>query len=181
LNNNISPSATHVISSFEEIVREHFPEINILPAIGDRTCFNCKSQDSCDNSQLSAIEKSIREMLQWREYDEVIQMKNIFNKLEKKSKTISDDQDARQLYNEFKDEEKKLQKRIHKLFPKINRWSSLITMVSIPVVVAGVATKSTIVSGIGAGIAGTSQILKSYTDYLTNKTRWICYKQEQSL
>ena len=78
-------SSKYPILNFEEVLREHFPEIDIRPAIGNKSCWNCASLVECDVSQLRDIENSIREMLRWRNYDELIQMKKVFNEVSKKS------------------------------------------------------------------------------------------------
>lgn len=65
------------------------------------------------------------------------------------------------------------QKMIRHPFPRINRWSSIALIASVPTTIIGLLTGLPIVSVIGASIAGLSKATSEYVKYLELKYKWI--------
>lgn len=120
---------------------------------------------------LYKIEENINKALKWRTYDELNQLKEVLQKISNDSKNV--DIKANDLINTYKDEELKIKKNIKSVFPKVERWSSMATILSIPLVVAGVSTGSPLITSIGAGTAGAATIVKKYLDVYKSKYRWV--------
>ena len=173
----VSTTGNQTIQAFQDVFREQLPEIDIRPSMGERSCWNCKHSNACDKADLRQISKRLDEYLKLRDYDEVAQMKEMFAHLAGKSRRPSGVDFAAQLSKQFRQTQRKLNRRLHKTFPVATRWTSLVTMLSIPVAVAGLAADSALVTGIGAGIAGLSETAKLYMSILTNKNRWMCFRQ----
>ncbi len=170
-------SADQSVQTFQEVFHEQLPEIDIHPHLAKRNCWNCGKASGCERADLPQIEKRLAEYLKLRDYDEVDQMRELFAKLSAKARLQSDVDFAEYVRREFQETERKLRRRLHKTFPIATRWTSLVTILSIPVAVAGVTTGSSLVAGIGAGIAGLSEIAKQYMETLVNKHRWLCFRQ----
>jgi len=166
------------LESFSEVFRGQLPEIDIRPHTGDRSCWSCAQADSCDKVEYKQIEKRLTEYLCLRDYDEVCQMKELHANLAATAKQDHARDIAAEIMHKFEDTRKVLHRRLHKIFPVAMRWSNLTTILSIPVVVAGVSTGAPIFAGVGAGIAGLSQIAKHYMDILASRNRWLCFRQD---
>lgn len=173
----VATTGNRTVQAFQDVFREQLPEIDIRPRLGERNCWNCKSSNTCDRADLRQIAKRLGEYLKLRDYDEVSQMKELFARLARKSRSQSTSDFAEQLSREFRQTQRKLHRRLHKTFPVATRWTNLVTMLSIPVVVAGVAADSAVIAGIGAGIAGLSETAKHYMSILANRNRWMCFRQ----
>jgi len=74
--------------------------------------------------------------------------------------------------------ESHLQKLIHSVFPKVRRWSSVTTLVSIPVALAGVAIGSPLFIISGSSLAGISHLSKEATKLLSNKYSWVSFRNK---
>ncbi|HZV47890.1 MAG TPA: hypothetical protein VFG06_11180 [Thermodesulfovibrionales bacterium] len=168
-------TASQEIEAFQQIFGQRLPEIAIAPFIGKRTCWNCKRAYNCDSHQLIQIENAIRKFIKWRDYDEIYQMKIVFDAIAKSS--ADKDYTAKDIQREFKEKEVATQKKLYSVFPKVQRWSNLTTILSIPVIVAGSATASPLLAGLGAGIAGISKTIEKYITILESKSRWVCFNQ----
>ena len=165
------------LNAFTEILKGHLPEIDIRP---HSICWNCKHGETCDKHDRRTIELRLREYLRWREYDEVIQMKALFSQLSEEVQSTTLLELTDDLVRAFREEERKISKKLTKVFPQIERWSSVITIASIPIVVAGVTGSAPLIAGLGAAVAGVGQIAKHYVDYLTSKHRWVFFRQAES-
>jgi hypothetical protein len=102
-------------------------------------------------------------------------MKIVFDAIAKSS--ADKDYTAKDIQREFKEKEVATQKKLYSVFPKVQRWSNLTTILSIPVIVAGSATASPLLAGLGAGIAGISKTIEKYITILESKSRWVCFNQ----
>ena len=166
--------AQNELNAFTEVIRGYLPEIDVRP---HAACWNCQDGETCDKHNLKIIEKDLQEYLRWREYDEVIQMKALFGQLSQQLQSETQLDLTNELVQSFRAEERKITAQLRRTFPKVSRWSSLATIASVPIIVAGVAGGAPLVAGLGAAVAGVAQIAKHYVDYLTSKHRWVFFRQ----
>lgn len=139
----------------------------------EKQCTSCQKESTCKDTYLIDIEKSTNSMLNYRNYDELHQLKNILEEIKKsanKSESINDLEDIKKV---FEHKAKKINKNINKAFPRIERWSELITMVSIPTALISGATGNVGISVVSASLAATSKLSQSYISYYKNKHNWI--------
>lgn len=169
-----TPRATGVAEACAKVFSQHLPEVNILPPEAYSKCLQCARLPACSTDTTRKAEKTLREYSEWREYDEVHQMKEVFSSI---AKEAGDNPDPVEISKQFEDTRNRLQKRLRAVFPRVERWSHLTTMLSIPVIVAGVTTGAPIAIGMGAGMAGIPQVIKEYVDYARSKARWVGFKQ----
>jgi hypothetical protein len=169
--------ATGTLKAFSTIFSEHVPEINIGPAIGKRTCWDCKSLEECDRSQLRQIERGISKLLLWREYDEINQMKEVFRRICQTVARESKEVKPGIIALEFEKEKRVIARKIRKVFPNVDRWSYLATLLSIPVVIAGITSNSPLIRDLGAGLAGIATVTEKYLAILRSKYQWVGFRQ----
>ena len=96
---------------------------------------------------------------------------------------ISSDKDSGvmtsdELIEKYKDVEKSLRKKLFNVFPKIERWSNVLTILSLPVIVAGLSTGSTTIASIGGAVGGLSILSEKYLNFLKSKHKWLGFKTE---
>ena len=110
--------------------------------------------------------------MKWRNYDELhnlrlfVQM--ITEQIEKSDELTFDD-----LSKMFNDEKNKVSKKIKSVFPKIERWTKVISSISAPITVFGIASSSPLVASIGAGAYGVGSALDNYIAIQRNKYKWL--------
>jgi len=162
------------IEAFSEIIRSHLPEFQ-MSIRGE--CWTCARAAECDKHALKEIEKKVKGLLFYRNYDEIMELKSVFSDVRTSLGSLPAPELKADLIRQFTDREAALQSKLRGTFPKVSRWSALTTMVSIPIVVAGVTSQLPLIAGVGAALAGAAQITKQYVDYLTSKHRWVFFRQ----
>lgn len=162
--------------AFENIFTSKLPEYELLPIIlfAPNSCDSCKSLEKCSTDVFSKVEENLNRALEWRNYDEIYHLKSVLEKITKETSSI--DINAKELIRAYKEEETRVRQQMNSIFPKVERWSNMITMLSIPVVVAGVSSSSMTISSLGAGTAGIGTALTKYLDVLKSKNRWVGHK-----
>jgi len=164
--------------SFRRIGETFLPNDPILPnyAINrNLQCTSCAHSEKCDSTYLSQIESRMDEILRWRSYDEIQQMKGVIERTVAAKEHIDEIVTPDEIIAEFQDERLKAQRRVHSVFPKVKRWANLSTIVSIPVALVGLASGVVPMTMAGAAIAGISQITKEAIDYMSSKNSWLAF------
>jgi hypothetical protein len=167
---------TNESHAFEDIFTAKIPEYELLPPIlfDADLCTSCASIKDCESDVFAKIEENINNALTWRTYDEIHQIKDVLKKISNESKNI--DISASEIKMAFAEEERNLRIKINSTFPKVQRWSNMVTILSIPVAVAGVSTSSVALGTIGSATAGISMAIDKYLEIVKNKNRWVGYK-----
>jgi len=163
-------------AAFEEILRTVLPEVDLFPVDACRQeCATCAKQEKCSRTVLSQLEGNMRSLLKWRDYDEVHELRRVIDKIadaKRRSQWVVDPAD---IVSDFRGVEKKMSRRLHSLFPKVRRWTNMTTILSIPVVVAGVATGTPFLTVGGAALAGLARAAKESVDRLASKYSWVSF------
>jgi hypothetical protein len=106
--------------------------------------------------------------LKIRNYDEVNQFQRVLDE------TISQKSlDFKQINQELRQRKVNFELLKKKHFPKIERAASILTMISIPIGISGVAASSLATSLTGAILAGSSQVSKEYMKWIESKNSWV--------
>lgn len=162
--------------AFDEIIKSKLPEQELLPVIllDAKLCESCRKYDSCDSDVLNKVEENIRDIMLWRSYDEVQELKSVIGKVSK----LADKENvsSTELVKAFKADEQRINKSMNSVFPKVERWSNMATVLSIPAVVAGISTGSTTLATVGAGVAGIATVTNKYLEIVRSKYRWVGHK-----
>lgn len=166
-------TSNNYIESFETIFRSFLPNLPLIPhyAYGS-DCVACEHDVVCAKTFLNDLEKNTFEMLKWRSYDEIIQLRCIIQDIVNKYNT-PDEIDPREIFRSFKKKEIKMNKLINKLFPKIKRWTNLITVTSIPFAVTGLAMGNSLLTLSGAAFAGGAKMTSEILELIENKNKWV--------
>lgn len=162
--------------TYHEIFRAYLPNIPILPEYAiakEEQCSTCMRIEECKDTYLSNVEDSMNQIILWRNYDEVQQIKEIIGKIILAKENEGEILEPQDIFNKFVNEQKKAQKKLNSVFPKVKRWANLTTILSIPVAIVGLSTGDMAVASAGAGLAGLSQISKEAIEYMKNKYNWL--------
>jgi len=162
--------------AFDNIFSGFLPEVGLIPNVWhDPKCKDCKNEIKCDSSAVDNIAKKTKEILEWRNYDELYELREIVSEIAK-AKNVSDIMSADEIVKQFEQKEQKLKKRMNHIFPKVQRWTNMMTILSLPAVVAGLSTGSPTIAAIGGGIGGISKVGNKYVDILKSKYRWLGFR-----
>lgn len=168
--------------SFKTIFNAYIPNTPIFPEyvlVSKKLCGDCVKERGCKNSYLSEIEKNLKYILKWRDYDEVHYIKEIINDILIKREEGSGIITQKEILNEFQNRESIIRKKIKSIFPKVKRWANITMIISIPIAVTGVATGSNLITIAGSGLIGLSKLSKEIVDYLTNKYNWVGFLNKE--
>jgi len=173
-----NPNIGYPTNPFNTIFNSCLPEPALFPKymfgnIRSSQCSTCKLEKQCSNKYLDKLERNISKYLELRDYDEVDQIKQVISKIIKRLESEKEYVNDENIVEEFKNEERIISKRVHSTFPKIKRWTNMTLIVSLPVTLVSALTGLPMVSLAGASIAGVSEAVNKYAEYLGSKYRWI--------
>lgn len=166
---------TRRIETFHSIFEAYLPNDPIFPeyvTVNRELCPKCSKENACKDSYLSELEYNLKNLLTWRDYDEILQLKSVVNAIVDKRDKSSGIIDASEIRKEFLDTQRNLRRMVKLVFPKIKRWSNITTLVSIPVALTGVATGLPLLYMTAGGIAGLAQAARLTTEILSSKYSW---------
>jgi len=176
------------IESFKKIFDLYMPDIDLFPdyVIGNmflrqssKQCKNCANETTCSDSYLSSVEQNVKKILTYRSIDEIQQIISITNTIINRGSSGSEIIDPNDIYNEFEAVRTKAIRQIYSVFPRIKRWSNILTMLSIPVAVLGVATSNPLITVPAASIVGIAQAAKEFVEASTSKSNWVTFIGKQ--
>lgn len=136
-------------------------------------CDACLKKESCQSTYLDEIEKNTKKILQWRDYDEIGRAKEELEKIIDLKNTFSEKIDIADIKRSYEEKQATINKKIKKIFPKIKRWSSLMTTIAIPATIYSTYTGNMLTAGFSASFLGISEIAKQYIDRFENRNAWV--------
>ena len=155
------------------------PSVRVFSDFTFRTkeyCEDCTMITSCEKHYLKKTESNIAKILEYRETDELFQIRDVLNEIIsiKSSKNqIITQNDINDILNQYKGKAYKINKLLKKYFPKIEKWSNIATLITLPICITGIATGNPIVSGI-SGIAATGiSSTRAWLELLKTKYSWV--------
>lgn len=170
----LSRSGREKIISFHKILQTTLPEKSLFPHyVYSPQCKTCANTKDCSETYLSELKKNINEYLEWRNYDELYQIREVITRIIGSRGKSDEIFDAKDIITEFKEVENQLSKLIHSLFPKVKRWTNMTTMLSVPIAVVGVSSGSALLTTTGGALAGASVVTKELIDFLSSKYQWV--------
>jgi len=131
--------------------------------------------ETCKDTYLAQVESNVKEIIRWRNCDEIQQIKAVVNEIIDKHRADSGALNPSAVLEEFGKKQELLRKRMRLVFPQIKRWTNITTMFSIPIIVVGLATANPLITLSGATLAGLSQFAKESLDLLSSKYRWLSF------
>lgn len=164
--------------SFHKVFESYFPNNPLFSSYAwenKKKCQECKNEIQCQDTYLIEIEKNLKQIFEWREYDEFFQIRQIINKIIEKKQIEDSIIDPNEVFKDFRSEELIINNKIKNRFPKIQRWANLTTIISIPVALMGLASGNPLITMPGAVIGGIAKSTDEFIKYLTNKYNWVAF------
>lgn len=171
------------IQAFQSVFEAYIPNESVFPEyvlFSEDQCPKCVNEEKCKGGYLSELEANLRKIISWRDYDEVYQLKAVVESIVDKRNKSGGVLDPTDVVRDFRHQEDKLRRKVKLTFPKVKRWANITTMLSIPVVVAGVASSSPLITVGGAALAGLSELTKELVDLLSSKYSWIGFMNKET-
>lgn len=169
---------TSIAQSFAQVFEAYYPDLKVLPDYAlraDKECALCPDRGLCSKTYLGEVEKSTLAILKWRDYDEIQLAKGVVEQIIKRRDEQGDSVNPTEIAEEFHNEQTKVLRRVRSVFPRIRRWASVATIISVPVAVIGLSTGALLLTSLGAGVAGIAKIGEEYTRYLESRYSWISF------
>jgi len=165
--------------------KEIFPYYALDDVIGNRVpnhCGNCSKTEQCKKSYLDKIEDTTWEILEFRETEEIQQIKGIFQDITQKLEDSSGNITDKDITREFRKQEAKINHDLKVAFPKIKNWTNLSLIASAYAGLYGAQTGLPLASMITyatATLATTSLVAKIGVEHYENQHRWVGFLQQQ--
>lgn len=114
-------------------------------------------------------------ILKWRDYDEICMANNEIDKIIKLKEKSNSGYDIEQIKKEFIEKQKKINRNIKRVFPKIKRWTNLATVISTPATICSAANSNMTATILSASIGGVSKAIEEGLKYYENKNNWVSF------
>lgn len=171
--------------SFEKIFNLILPDVNLFPDYSlinnPSECEKCIHINNCDSTYLDSLENNLREYLEFRDFEEITQIKNVINELNQKIKSNDLLIDSDLVIKEFQEQKRLIYKKMHTSYPKMKKWSNYSMIVSSAIGVTGFLSGSTILTGIGIGLDALSVLADNRLDNIEEKNKWVGFKVEDKI
>lgn len=167
---------------YSEIFSTLLPNESIIPNFAihnEEKCKSCKHEDSC-KEEYDNYTKTLNSILSYRNYDELFQARKNVEKIISKKGEIRDDKDVAEVISQFNEKKDIINKNIYKLFPKIKRWTNMVTLLSTPVtigsgVLAALGNTNPIVPIISGSVVAIDEGIKKAMENYTDNNRWVSF------
>ena len=167
---------------YSEIFSTLLPNESLIPILAihnEENCKSCKHEDSC-KEEYDNYTKTLNSILSYRNYDELFQARKNVEKIISKKGEIRDDKDVAEVISQFNEKKDTINKNIYKLFPKIKRWTNMVTLLSTPVtigsgVLAALGNTNPIVPIISGSVVAIDEGIKKAMENYTDNNRWVSF------
>jgi len=163
---------------FAKVFEAHFPDERLMPSYAfssEGRCVECPKSEACRDSYLGEVEDNAARILYWRDRDEVRQIKAVIGKIVDALEKTPDSVDPAEVAREFETQRKALMRKMRSVLPRVERWSSVATLASIPVAILGQVLGAPLLS---APIIASGAVAESVR-LLESKWRWVGFLQER--
>lgn len=176
-------SATNPINTqnkllgIDRILSTFFPNIHSLPqyilSSNQEKCVECKNGDKCEADYIESLDNTLKKYSEWRKYDEVHQIRKLLNDITRECEKNNDIVLPEDIFNEFVNKKNEANNKLHKVFPKVEKWSELATYISFSTKAAAFMIGSTEVAAASIAAEGASIALKRVIKNKNKKYKWI--------
>jgi len=139
-----------------------------------KECDECTKNQKCEDTYLQHIEITLLEALKWRDYEEIIQLREVVNDIVNKYSS-SEEINHVDVSSDLKIKEVKINKLLKKVFPKIERWASFATCISYPIALKGLISNDTFSLITASSIFGASEVIKETLKVIESKHKWVTF------
>ena len=135
-------------------------------------CKICAHEDECKDSYLSRIEQQIKQILLYREREEVRQLCQTIDSVIDKDFTNVTVNDIEQYKHDLDELAFAQQQKMQNAFREYSKWRPLATCASVGLTIAGLTGK-TVAGVVGLGLGLFEQLMNEYVDYQKRKNSWV--------
>jgi len=162
------------LSAFHKIISMYLPETTILTPnlTGFDKCDQCEKKEECSLESKEFAAKGIKEIIAWRDYDEIFQLRELINEITASKENLTDE-DA---LSDFLRKESKIKRKINLIFPRVKRWTNMITMASLPIVVLGISAGNSMAATLGAATGGIGMAINKYIEIVNSQNSWVNFR-----
>ncbi len=167
------------VEGFHSIFNPLLPNMSIIPEYvwyrisNAENCVECKKSKYCEDRYLLEVEEKVKEIIKWRKYDEINQIKSVLDEIVRQRNNSDGIINSSDIVGDFRNEEIRIERMMKKYFPKIRRWANITTMISIPVSLIGKVIGNEFSTLAGLGLAGASKITEEAIKLMTSKYNWV--------
>ena len=163
-------------NAYSEVFSLYMPErasVHSYAFTDEKKCVECDYYDECKDNYLYETKTTLEQIIKWREYDELQQAKEEINKIIKVKNELSSEADIKDIVQQFKEKQDKINKNINKRFPKIERWTKMTTVVATPITIAS-AISGNIPLTVGSAVAtGVAEVTEKLMEIYKSKNNWV--------
>lgn len=161
---------------YNEVFSLYMPELMHVHSYAfteEERCVECAHYEECKDNYLYDTQTMLEKIMKWREYDELQQAKEEINKIIKVKNDLCSENDIKDVVNQFKERQDKINKNINKRFPQIERWTKMTTVVATPITIAS-AISGNIPLTIGSAVAtGVAEMTEQLMEVYRSKNNWV--------
>lgn len=162
---------------YNEIFNVYFPNelIHSYAYEDEGKCMECINFNECKDNYLKEVEKNTLQILKWRDYDEIQMAKHEIDKIIKQKELLKENCNVEDIKKEFNEKQKRINKNIKKVFPKIRRWTNLATILSTPATIYSAVNSNLQATIVSASIGGVSKVIDESLKYYESKNNWVSF------
>jgi hypothetical protein len=175
--NIIEPESNKV---FNELFQIFLPETPIFPIYfycSDEKCNECKRRELCKKNLEYDIEQNIKNIVEVRNRDEFYQFREFINKYNEK--TSIQEKEIKDYVAEVNKDIRRIKIRINKNFPQYKRIINLISLISVPISIAGTFLSQPVLSIAPLISTGIAQCTNLLIENYSSKNNWITFINEK--
>lgn len=165
-------SSTNAIN---EVLRMKMPELDLWhPYIADSVnkCNQCVNEKRCKDEYLSAIEKQMFALLEYREQDEIKQLCGLMDRICTERFREEYDIAPKDLLHEINVEKVKIQRKLNTTYKNVERWKNVVMTIS-----AGLSLGGFFGNGIMSAVGGmgllAAEVVEVNITQVEKKHRWV--------
>jgi hypothetical protein len=159
-----------------ELLKTYLPEIEIghhfLYESSHKECGICAKEKDCKSNYLNKIEQQIKQVILYRERDEVRQLCEMIDEVIDKDYSNATMKDIDLYKKQIEEIAYAKQQKLRRAFREYDKWKPLVTCASVGLTIAGLAGKTEFgIAGVGLGVF--EKLLSQYAESMQKKNSWV--------
>ena len=171
------------IGVLSELFAGMLPRVNVLPEYAltrPEQCDTCAKHVDCQKTYEEDVRKAICSFLKWREYDELYELREEIDKILLEQALIGKDISLKDAKRALEERQRKINTNIQRRFPKIKRWTKLVTILSTPATIVSAAGGNIPAAIVSASMTGAAQVTEKILELYESKSKWVGFINKMS-
>ena len=163
------------VSALNKIFELYLPNTPILPYYVFAYSSRCAEVEckKCEDTYLVDTEKFTKQILKWRDYDEIYRAKETIEKIIKNKQVLSGDVSIDEVKKEFLHRQNQVNRNIKKVFPMVKRWTNLTAIIATPLSILSAASGNLAATTAATSMLGLSKAADESMKYYESKNKWV--------